>query len=290
MSWVFDHSRSTLGARLVLLAVANHADREGNNSRASVATLGEEAHLSERKVRYALRQLEELGEIKMVGRHGKRADRQVNVYALPLVSGRQDVHPVVDDEGQSSTVRGAVLDRDGGQTLPPNQDLEPSVKERERDPAFDALAEATGHDLKALTGPAARTIGVMLAEIAFAEGSRMIGAGIRAAHDEQLAEQIRYRAERYRRLHPEWDLTPAALAKHWPTLGAKPRPNARAGELPAGVRVEVTPEESDRARAQVLGDWRKRKRSTSPSEQAESDPDQAGGVEAAPPAAGGEGS
>jgi hypothetical protein len=78
---------------------------------------------------------------------------------------------------------------------------------------------ATGHDLKALTRSAARSIGVMLAEINVAEVVRLEGGEVTR---DQLAEEITYRAERYRRLHPDWQLTPGSLAKHWATLGARP--------------------------------------------------------------------
>jgi hypothetical protein len=33
--------------------------------------------------------------------------------------------------------------------------------------------------------------------------------------DELVAGQIRIRADLYRRLRPDWELTPTALAKHW---------------------------------------------------------------------------
>lgn len=66
MTWILQHSEATLGARLVALAVANYADKHGRNSYASLRTLAEDAHLSERQVRRCLRELETMGEIVQV--------------------------------------------------------------------------------------------------------------------------------------------------------------------------------------------------------------------------------
>ena len=92
MSWVFEHSTAHLGARLVLLAIANHADRDGRNSWASVRQLSEEARCSERQVQYALRELESVGEIVLVG----TSPRRTHVYELPLMAtlwGGADIAP-----------------------------------------------------------------------------------------------------------------------------------------------------------------------------------------------------
>lgn len=63
MSWVFDHSQSHLAARLVLLAIANHANAEGWNAFPSVAKIAREAHVSDRQVQRALIDLAASGEL-----------------------------------------------------------------------------------------------------------------------------------------------------------------------------------------------------------------------------------
>ena len=73
VSWVLQHSKAKLGARLALIAIANHADASGNNSFPSIPTIAAEAHLSERQVQRAIRTLERQGELRIVegkGRHG----------------------------------------------------------------------------------------------------------------------------------------------------------------------------------------------------------------------------
>jgi len=82
--------------------------------------------------------------------------------------------------------------------------------ERERNIAFDALAEATGSDPTKLTRSAARTIGVALAEIAEVESDEAGTPDIFAAH-------IRRAAVLFRQRHETYDLTPMSLAKWWPT-------------------------------------------------------------------------
>lgn len=80
VSWALQHSAAKLGARLVLIAIANHADAQGRNSFPSVLQIASEAHLSERQVQRALRTLERQGEIRIAegkGRHG------THLYELP---------------------------------------------------------------------------------------------------------------------------------------------------------------------------------------------------------------
>jgi len=68
MSWVLRHSEETLGKRLVLLVLADHAHDDGTEAWPSLATIASETRLSERQVRYALRGLEASGAIIETGR------------------------------------------------------------------------------------------------------------------------------------------------------------------------------------------------------------------------------
>ena len=83
LSWVFEHSDSRLGARHVLLSIANHAKSDGTGSWPSVDTISRESKVSEREVRYALRELEKSGELRTSMRNGPRG---CNLYSLPLMS------------------------------------------------------------------------------------------------------------------------------------------------------------------------------------------------------------
>jgi hypothetical protein len=85
LTWVLDRSEAKLGARLILLAIANHADKYGEQCWASVRTLAEAARLSERQTRVNLRVLEDAGEIEEVGRHPKYG---THVYRLPKMAAQ----------------------------------------------------------------------------------------------------------------------------------------------------------------------------------------------------------
>jgi Helix-turn-helix domain len=67
VTWALHFSNSEKSARLVLIALADHANDDGAGACPSVATLMKKSRLSERAVQYALRTLEDLGEIEQTG-------------------------------------------------------------------------------------------------------------------------------------------------------------------------------------------------------------------------------
>lgn len=67
LSWVLTHSESTLGRRLVLIALAEYAHDDGSKSFPTIATLQERTRLSRTAVQRALRQLVTDGEIVQTG-------------------------------------------------------------------------------------------------------------------------------------------------------------------------------------------------------------------------------
>jgi hypothetical protein len=73
MTWVLGYSEETLGRRLVLLALANYAHRDGTNAFPAVATLAQDARMSERQVQRALRGMESDGSIERAGKSASGA-------------------------------------------------------------------------------------------------------------------------------------------------------------------------------------------------------------------------
>jgi hypothetical protein len=63
ISWVLKHSDATLGARLVLISLADHAHDDGSHAFPSVDTLVKETRMTRRAVQAALRKLEAAGDI-----------------------------------------------------------------------------------------------------------------------------------------------------------------------------------------------------------------------------------
>jgi DNA-binding Lrp family transcriptional regulator len=122
ISYVLRHSEATLSARLVLLVLADHADHDGTSAFPSVATIARQTRMSERGVRYALRALEESGQIDRRGIHPAYGTHE---YAVVM--------------GQS--VQGGNLKHEGGQNeaaqmsqIAPEPSKEPSttVQKNER--------------------------------------------------------------------------------------------------------------------------------------------------------------
>ena len=87
-----------------------------------------------------------------------------------------------------------------------------AVKVKERDPLFDVMAEATGHDLIKLTEMGGKTVGIATSQV------RKLDAD---------PAEVWQKAELYRSQHPTWELTPMALAKHWATLRPAMRSSAK---------------------------------------------------------------
>lgn len=65
MTWVWNHSRSRHGARLVLLAIADCASGDGGNAWPSNAELQRKSGLGERAVQLAIGELVKLGELEV---------------------------------------------------------------------------------------------------------------------------------------------------------------------------------------------------------------------------------
>ena len=150
--------------RLVLLAIANHADKDGRHSWASVRQLGEEARCSERQVRYALRELETTGEAIFVG----PSTRSTRTYEIPamqtLFMGGAESAPAQVAPGQivppADIARGKRR-RKGGQTTtvggalvapePPKNRPEPSKEAETLCLLLADLIEGNGSKRPAIT-------------------------------------------------------------------------------------------------------------------------------------------
>lgn len=125
MAWVLECSRATGSDRLVLLAIANHASKEGGEAWPSIPLIAAEARVSERTVSRSLIRLAALGELEVV-RGGGRGPNQYrpNLYSLPAIStGMTDGHP----SGMTdATNRGDKHGKSGVTLVADKPSLEPS--------------------------------------------------------------------------------------------------------------------------------------------------------------------
>lgn len=80
-SWVWEHSRAKGTARLVLLALADHAGADGGDAYPSVRRLSVRCGISTRSVQGALKVLVALGELEVEDQAGPRG---VNRYRLSM--------------------------------------------------------------------------------------------------------------------------------------------------------------------------------------------------------------
>lgn len=99
-TWVWDHSQARGTDRLVLLAIADAANKYGHRSCQSAATLADMCKISSRTAQRSIQKLLDDGEIRLEGKDFKY---QTNVYSLPGVSGF--VAPNVSESGDTSDCR-----------------------------------------------------------------------------------------------------------------------------------------------------------------------------------------
>lgn len=125
--WAWAVRGVTPTQKLVLVCLADHAGKDGGNCFPSIGRIVDECCLSERTVRYALRQLEDAGHIVSSMRAGKST-----TYSLP-VEGGQEMPPARDAPRQEMPRRGATGAGEGGNRCPHNhKEPSPNRKKKEK--------------------------------------------------------------------------------------------------------------------------------------------------------------
>lgn len=94
MSWVFEHSAATLGDRLVLLAIADHANNEGLDAFPSVDTIAKKARVDRSTVFRSIERLVALGELKVQSGGGRG---HTNAYSVTM----EQSHIATDKKGRN---------------------------------------------------------------------------------------------------------------------------------------------------------------------------------------------
>lgn len=136
LSWVFDHSPTTGSDRLVLLAIANHADIEGAHSFPGIDTLAREARVSRATAKRAIRGLEDHQHIDVVHGIGRGHPNLYRVVTDPARVGiRRATQPRRTQGGPVTVVptQTAQNEPDSGSTKKRAQS-EPVQKRAHRDP------------------------------------------------------------------------------------------------------------------------------------------------------------
>lgn len=81
-TWVWEHSQAEGNARLVLLAIADAANREGENAWISANTIAKMCRIGHRTAQRKIAELMESGELEKMG---SRGEKQATVYRIPGV-------------------------------------------------------------------------------------------------------------------------------------------------------------------------------------------------------------
>lgn len=135
MSLVWEHSQATLGARLVLLALADYAHDDGGGAYPSMDSLADKAKMTKRNVQLAMRRLEAMGEIVAEGYH---------------VSGARQWRILVTQGGEKSSSLGAKIFHGGGEKNDTNhvENFTLTVNE----PSESATTDVVARDARVRTG------------------------------------------------------------------------------------------------------------------------------------------
>lgn len=128
--WAWEKSRASNGALIVLLAIADESDCDGN-AEMSIAELTRKARLSERAVQGAVRELASLGEVRVVAGGGGRGRR--TTFRIP-VKGAESAGFEPGNGAESAGFTGEraqnLRGSKGAESAPfnPPQDPEPQVR------------------------------------------------------------------------------------------------------------------------------------------------------------------
>lgn len=211
MSWVWEQDLPTT-KKMLLLAIADHSDDDGNNAWPSKARLAKKVGVLPSYVRRLLRELEDDGWITTARQRGGTletpSDRRPNLYQINLTRGSLQCSPIEERGSLEDSPRGSLTYSPRGSlqcslTISSTSDTSSTKKERKRDLLFEALVEACEMDMTALTSSARGVLNRATNELRQVEAT---------------PEQVLSAARLYRTKYPNAAMTPSALTKHYPSL------------------------------------------------------------------------
>ena len=204
MSWAFKQDIEP-GPKLVLLALADHANGQTGLCIPGQKSLAEQCSMSVRTVQRHIHTLEDAGllrrEARMRGEgRGRTSDRyylgdQGDKSALTRQDGTTKA---TNQDDQHDTV--VVAEPEGNRKEEPLADKPPGSATRKKDGLFEAVASECGISLTGMTRSARGQLNKVVKEL------REIDA---------TEEQVKAKAKAYRQQYPNATLTPTALVKHW---------------------------------------------------------------------------
>ena len=208
--WEFSHSTGT--DRLVLLALADNADDNGE-CWPSIRHLARKCRIDTRTVQRHIRSLELLGEVRVIvggGRSRMAGGTRSNRYQIVI-------HIPDDDEGGNLPPGGrgargwvAALPGGGVAALPPEASLEPSMN------SLASKNDASG--FSSIREAVIEVCGLSTENITSSADGALASAVKNLVDVGASTNDVNLKASIFRQRYPHASLTPNALAKHWPTL------------------------------------------------------------------------
>lgn len=258
LSRVFCKSESELGARLVMLALADSSHDDGvtwiSQNEIAAKTL-----LSVRQVQRCVKELQEQGEIEV--RKAQRGRRRINVYRVTLAVEYPDYeslpfvlaepfsgHDIMtgrnadDTTYATSTTRHIVRDSlacTKDLTVRGNRKKTLAAAPRKRDVVFDAMALATDSDPQLEGSAIAKACNQLRKHVGYIEYAEQHG---QEEAETKLAAAIPLQAENYQEHFHGMACTPSALVRHWKRI-RKPRLEGR-GLTPEQMMKRAREEQS----------------------------------------------
>ena len=215
LNWAWDQPVAKAANKLVLLALADHANSDGE-CWPSMKRIAERSDISPRHVSRAINELIDLGLVEKANRrrHGGQYrgwDYRLNVQRTPASGGPP--RPVTSGHGRPSPPdTGVRSEPSENRKEEPLAATPPKVERRAKDNLFETVAQACGINLTGMTRSARGQLNKACKEL------REIDA---------TAEQVKAKAKAYRTQYPNATLTPTALVKHWSSFATVEKQKAR---------------------------------------------------------------
>jgi biotin operon repressor len=215
LKWAWEQDCPNPTAKLVLMALADHANSDGE-CWPSMKRVAELTGISSRQVSTHITKLEGLGYVTKGARRRWEGqlrgwEYRVNLRqnptsgsVLPVASGSPASAPAEADFRSEPTEN---------RKKEPLADKPPESSTKKKDNLFETVTEVCGIDPTEMTRSSRGQVNKALKEL------REVGA---------TEQQVRHKAKAYRTQYPNATLTPTALVKHWSSFGEIEKKQARA--------------------------------------------------------------
>ncbi|MGH3415019.1 MAG: helix-turn-helix domain-containing protein [Actinocrinis sp.] len=266
MTWVWNHSRSRHGARLVLLAIADCASGDGGNAWPSNAELRRKSGLGERAVQASLAELVKLGELEVRYNEGPKGCNRYRVVMNDTPAESAPPQKLRGPDGRKPKSSQAKTDNPAESAPPqisqePPQNLHPTPAESAPvtvlEPKANRQQKKTSSSSRRERGtriPDDFEVTPEMADWARGKVSRLIAAGRGQSETERFIDHWRQSST-----PTAWKLDWVAAWRNWlrteeVKLGSAPQQGAQPPKSTTNDRVQQAIEAGKRVQAMLNGE------------------------------------